>query len=330
MIMAVILSDLLFAALNEIHNSKTLASLDDVRVNYLGKKGKITAQLKLLRSMDPEKKPIIGQEINDAKKRIENELQLKKIELKELSISKNIQTSSIDVTLPGRTYLSGSIHPITVTLMEIENIFLSAGFVIRDGPEIENEYYNFSALNIPENHPARAMHDTFYLGPDLLLRTHTSPIQIRSMEKEGVPIKVIAPGKVYRRDSDLTHIPMFHQVEGLVIDKNINFAHLKGILREFINCFFNKELELRFRPSYFPFTEPSAEVDILSEDGKWLEILGCGMVHPKVLENLDLDSETYTGYAFGMGVERLAMLKYDIKDIRLFYENDLNFLSQFN
>ena len=328
--MTVILSDLLFAALNEIQNSKTLASLDDVRVNYLGKKGKITAQLKLLRSMDPEKKPIIGQEINDAKKRIENELQLKKIELKELSISKNIQTSSIDVTLPGRTYLSGSIHPITVTLMEIENIFLSAGFVIRDGPEIENEYYNFSALNIPENHPARAMHDTFYLGPDLLLRTHTSPIQIRSMEKEGVPIKVIAPGKVYRRDSDLTHIPMFHQVEGLVIDKNINFAHLKGILREFINCFFNKELELRFRPSYFPFTEPSAEVDILSEDGKWLEILGCGMVHPKVLENLDLDSETYTGYAFGMGVERLAMLKYDIKDIRLFYENDLNFLSQFN
>jgi len=328
--MAVILSDLLFAALNEIHNSKTLASLDDVRVNYLGKKGKITAQLKLLRSMDPEEKPIIGQEINDAKKRIENELRLKKIELKELSISKNIQTSSIDVTLPGRTYLSGSIHPITVTLMEIETIFLSAGFVIRDGPEIENEYYNFSALNIPENHPARAMHDTFYLGPDLLLRTHTSPIQIRSMEKEGVPIKVIAPGKVYRRDSDLTHIPMFHQVEGLVIDKNINFTHLKGILREFINCFFNKELELRFRPSYFPFTEPSAEVDILSEDGKWLEILGCGMVHPKVLENLDLDSETYTGYAFGMGVERLAMLKYDIKDIRLFYENDLNFLSQFN
>jgi len=214
--------------------------------------------------------------------------------------------------------------------MEIENIFLSAGFNIEDGPEIENEYYNFSALNIPENHPARAMHDTFYVGSDLLLRTHTSPVQIRSMEKEGVPIKVIAPGKVYRRDSDLTHIPMFHQVEGLVIDQGINFSHLKGILHEFINCFFEKELELRFRPSYFPFTEPSAEVDILSEDGKWLEILGCGMVHPKVLENLDLDSEIYTGYAFGMGVERLVMLKYDIKDIRLFYENDLNFISQFN
>ena len=328
--MTVILSDLLIAALNEIKGSKTLAGLDDIRVRYLGKKGKITAQLKLLGSMDPNEKPIFGQEINATKKRVEDELQLKKAELKKSTIAKNIETSSIDVTLPGRAYLSGSIHPITATLMEIENIFLSAGFTIEDGPEIENEYYNFSALNIPENHPARAMHDTFYVGSDLLLRTHTSPVQIRSMEKEGVPIKVIAPGKVYRRDSDLTHIPMFHQVEGLVIDQGINFSHLKGILHEFINCFFEKELELRFRPSYFPFTEPSAEVDILSEDGKWLEILGCGMVHPKVLENLDLDSEIYTGYAFGMGVERLVMLKYDIKDIRLFYENDLNFISQFN
>ena len=328
--MTVILSDLLIAALNEIKDSKTLAGLDDIRVRYLGKKGKITTQLKLLGSMDPNEKPIFGQEINATKKRVEDELQLKKAELKKSTIAKNIETSSIDVTLPGRAYLSGSIHPITATLMEIENIFLSAGFNIEDGPEIENEYYNFSALNIPENHPARAMHDTFYVGSDLLLRTHTSPVQIRSMEKEGVPIKVIAPGKVYRRDSDLTHIPMFHQVEGLVIDQGINFSHLKGILHEFINCFFEKELELRFRPSYFPFTEPSAEVDILSEDGKWLEILGCGMVHPKVLENLDLDSEIYTGYAFGMGVERLVMLKYDIKDIRLFYENDLNFISQFN
>jgi len=328
--MTVILSDLLITALNEIKDSKTLAGLDGIRVHYLGKKGKITAQLKLLGSMDPNEKPIFGQEINATKKRVEDELQLKKAELKKSTIAKNIETSLIDVTLPGRAYLSGSIHPITATLMEIENIFLSAGFMIKDGPEIENEYYNFSALNIPENHPARAMHDTFYVGSDLLLRTHTSPVQIRSMEKEGVPIKVIAPGKVYRRDSDLTHIPMFHQVEGLVIDQGINFTHLKGILHEFINCFFEKELELRFRPSYFPFTEPSAEVDILSEDGKWLEILGCGMVHPKVLENLNLDSEIYTGYAFGMGVERLVMLKYDIKDIRVFYENDLNFISQFN
>ena len=287
--MTVILSDLLITALNEIKDSKTLAGLDDIRVHYLGKKGKITAQLKLLGSMDPNEKPIFGQEINATKKRVEDELHLKKAELKKSTIAKKIETSSIDVTLPGRAYLSGSIHPITATLMEIENIFLSAGFNIEDGPEIENEYYNFSALNIPENHPARAMHDTFYVGSDLLLRTHTSPVQIRSMEKEGVPIKVIAPGKVYRRDSDLTHIPMFHQVEGLVIDQGINFSHLKGILHEFINCFFEKELELRFRPSYFPFTEPSAEVDILSEDGKWLEILGCGMVHPKVLENLDLD-----------------------------------------
>ena len=328
--MTVILSDLLLAALNEIKDSKTLTGLDDIRVRYLGKKGKLTSQLKLLGSMDPKEKPIFGQEINDAKKKVEKELQLKKTELIQLTLAKNIETSSIDVTLPGRTYSTGSIHPITATLMEIEDIFISAGFLIKDGPEIENEYYNFSALNIPENHPARAMHDTFYVTSDLLLRTHTSPIQIRSMEKEGVPIKVIAPGKVYRRDSDLTHIPMFHQVEGLVIDKNINFSHLKGILREFINCFLNKEMELRFSPSYFQFTEPSAELDILSEDGKWLEILGCGMVHPQVLENLDLDSEVYIGYAFGMGVERLAMLKYDIKDIRLFYENDLNFLSQFN
>ena len=280
--------------------------------------------------MDSNEKPIFGQKINETKKRVEDELQLKKAELKKSIIAKNIESSSIDVTLPGREYFLGSIHPITATLMEIENIFLSSGFTIEDGPEIENEYYNFSALNIPENHPARAMHDTFYVGSDLLLRTHTSPVQIRSMEKEGVPIKVIAPGKVYRRDSDLTHIPMFHQVEGLVIDQGINFSHLKGILHEFINCFFERELELRFRPSYFPFTEPSAEVDILSEDGKWLEILGCGMVHPKVLENLELDSEIYTGYAFGMGIERLVMLKYDIKDIRLFYENDLNFISQFN
>jgi len=328
--MTIVLSDLLYSALNEIQESKSLVDLNEIRIRYLGKKGKITAQLKLLGNMDPNEKPQFGQEINDAKKKVESQLELKKKELKKLSIAKNIETTSIDVTLPGKTYLSGSIHPITSTLIEIEDIFLNAGFLIKDGPEIENEYYNFSALNIPKNHPARAMHDTFYVGSDLLLRTHTSPIQIRSMEKEGVPIKVIAPGKVYRRDSDLTHIPMFHQVEGLVIDQSINFSHLKGILREFISCFFKKELEIRFRPSYFPFTEPSAEVDILSEDGKWLEILGCGMVHPKVLENLDFDSEIYTGYAFGMGVERLAMLKYDIKDIRLFYENDLNFLSQFN
>jgi phenylalanyl-tRNA synthetase alpha chain len=327
--MTINLSDLLNDALNEIQECKTLNNLEKIRVKYLGKKGQITSQLKKLGSMKTDQKPSFGQEINKIKNQIEAKVKAKKIELKKSSIAKNIATQSIDITLPGRKSLTGSIHPITTTLSDIENIFLNAGFLVEDGPEIEDEHHNFTALNIPENHPARAMHDTFYFDNNLLLRTHTSPIQIRSMEKQGVPIKIIAPGKVYRRDSDLTHIPMFHQIEGLVIDQGINFTHLKGILHEFINCFFEQPMELRFRPSYFPFTEPSAEVDILSEDGKWLEILGCGMVHPKVLDLLELDSEKYTGYAFGMGVERLAMLKHEIKDIRLFYDNDLNFLEQF-
>jgi phenylalanyl-tRNA synthetase alpha chain len=323
------LSDLLNDALNEIEECKTLNNLEKLRVKYLGKKGHITSQLKKLGSMKIDQKPSFGQEINKIKNQIEAKVKAKKIELKKSLITTNIATQSIDITLPGRKSLTGSIHPITTTLSDIENIFLNAGFLVEDGPEIEDEHHNFTALNIPENHPARAMHDTFYFDNNLLLRTHTSPIQIRSMEKQGVPIKIIAPGKVFRRDSDLTHIPMFHQIEGLVIDQGINFTHLKGILHEFINCFFEQPMELRFRPSYFPFTEPSAEVDILSEDGKWLEILGCGMVHPKVLDLLELDSEKYTGYAFGMGVERLAMLKHEIKDIRLFYDNDLNFLEQF-
>ena len=327
--MTISLSDLLNDALNEIEECKTLNNLEKLRVKYLGKKGHITSQLKKLGSMKIDQKPSFGQEINKIKNQIEAKVKAKKIELKKSSIARNIATQSIDITLPGRKSLTGSIHPITTTLSDIENIFLNAGFLVEDGPEIEDEHHNFTALNIPENHPARAMHDTFYFDNNLLLRTHTSPIQIRSMEKQGVPIKIIAPGKVFRRDSDLTHIPMFHQIEGLVIDQGINFTHLKGILHEFINCFFEQPMELRFRPSYFPFTEPSAEVDILSEDGKWLEILGCGMVHPKVLDLLELDSEKYTGYAFGMGVERLAMLKHEIKDIRLFYDNDLNFLEQF-
>ncbi len=327
--MTISLSDLLNDALNEIEECKTLNNLEKLRVKYLGKKGHITSQLKKLGSMKIDQKPSFGQEINKIKNQIEAKVKAKKIELKKSLITTNIATQSIDITLPGRKSLTGSIHPITTTLSDIENIFLNAGFLVEDGPEIEDEHHNFTALNIPENHPARAMHDTFYFDNNLLLRTHTSPIQIRSMEKQGVPIKIIAPGKVFRRDSDLTHIPMFHQIEGLVIDQSINFTHLKGILHEFINCFFELPMELRFRPSYFPFTEPSAEVDILSEDGKWLEILGCGMVHPKVLDLLELDSEKYTGYAFGMGVERLAMLKHEIKDIRLFYDNDLNFLEQF-
>ena len=323
------LSDLSKQALKDIRNSSTLEELDSVRVQYLGKKGSVSSQLKKLSKVDPDDRPRVGKEVNKLKKLVENEIANKKISLNDKKIKSNIEDSTLDVTMPGRTTIIGNPHPVTSTLNEIEKIFLNAGFLVEDGPEIEDEYHNFTALNIPENHPARAMHDTFYFNAQYLLRTHTSPIQIRSMEKYGVPIRVIAPGKVYRRDSDITHTPMFHQIEGLVIDKDINFTHLKGILHDFINTFFEDDMKLRFRPSYFPFTEPSAEVDLLSKDNQWLEILGCGMVHPKVLTNLGIDNEIYNGYAFGMGVERLAMLKYGINDIRHFYENDLNFLNQF-
>ena len=323
------LSDLSKQALKDIRNSSTLEELDSVRVQYLGKKGSVSSQLKKLSKVDPDDRPRVGKEVNKLKKLVENEIANKKNSLNDKKIKSNIEDSTLDVTMPGRTTIIGNPHPVTSTLNEIEKIFLNAGFLVEDGPEIEDEYHNFTALNIPENHPARDMHDTFYFNAQYLLRTHTSPIQIRSMEKYGVPIRVIAPGKVYRRDSDITHTPMFHQIEGLVIDKDINFTHLKGVLHDFINTFFEEDMKLRFRPSYFPFTEPSAEVDLLSKDNQWLEILGCGMVHPKVLTNLGIDNEIYNGYAFGMGVERLAMLKYGINDIRHFYENDLNFLNQF-
>ena len=323
------LADLSKQALKDIRNSSTLKELDSVRVQYLGKKGSVSTQLKKLSALDPDDRPRIGKEVNKLKKLVEKEISNKKSLLNDKKIKSNIEDNSLDVSMPGRTTIIGNPHPVTSTLNEIEKIFLNAGFLVEDGPEIEDEYHNFTALNIPENHPARAMHDTFYFNAQYLLRTHTSPIQIRSMEKYGVPIRVIAPGKVYRRDSDITHTPMFHQIEGLVIDKDINFTHLKGILHDFINTFFEDDMKLRFRPSYFPFTEPSAEVDLLSKDNQWLEILGCGMVHPKVLTNLGIDNEKYNGYAFGMGVERLAMLKYGINDIRFFYENDLNFLNQF-
>ena len=323
------LSDLSKRALEDIRNTSTLEELDSVRVQYLGKKGSVSTQLKKLSDLDPSDRPRIGKEVNKLKKLVEQEIANKKNSLNDEKIKSNIEDSSLDVTMPGRRTIIGNKHPVSSTLNEIEKIFLNAGFLVEDGPEIEDEYHNFTALNIPENHPARAMHDTFYFNAQYLLRTHTSPIQIRSMEQYGVPIRVIAPGKVYRRDSDITHTPMFHQIEGLVIDKDINFTHLKGILHDFINTFFEDEMKLRFRPSYFPFTEPSAEVDLLSKDNQWLEILGCGMVHPKVLSNLGIDNEIFNGYAFGMGVERLAMLKYGINDIRLFYENDLNFLNQF-
>lgn len=323
------LSDLSSKSIQEISECSNLKELELLRVKYLGKKGKITKELKSLGKLAPPERPKAGQRINSIKEKVQSLIETKKLVLADVSIQKKIASSSIDITLNGRKNNRGNIHPISSILREIESIFHSSGFRVEDGPEIEDEYHNFTALNIPENHPARAMHDTFYFNTNYLLRTHTSPIQIRSMETHGVPIKVIAPGKVYRRDSDITHTPMFHQIEGLVIDKNINFTHLKGMLHQFINTFYKKDMELRFRPSYFPFTEPSAEVDILSKDGSWLEILGCGMVHPKVLENLKIDPEIYTGYAFGMGVERLAMLRHEIKDIRLFYDNDLHFLNQF-
>ena len=323
------LSDLSSKSIQEISECSNLKELELLRVKYLGKKGKITKELKLLGKLAPPERPKAGQRINSIKEKVQSLIETKKLVLADVSIQEKIASSSIDVTLNGRKNNRGNIHPISSILREIESIFHNSGFRVEDGPEIEDEYHNFTALNIPENHPARAMHDTFYFNTNYLLRTHTSPIQIRSMETHGVPIKVIAPGKVYRRDSDITHTPMFHQIEGLVIDKNINFTHLKGMLHQFINTFYKKDMELRFRPSYFPFTEPSAEVDILSKDGSWLEILGCGMVHPKVLENLKIDPEIYTGYAFGMGVERLAMLRHEIKDIRLFYDNDLHFLNQF-
>ena len=323
------LSELTRQAKEDISNCSSLKELDSVRVFYLGKKGKVSLELKSLSKLDPKERPKFGKQINDIKKTLQEKISLKKTDLNNQKIKASIEEAAIDITLPGKTSLIGNIHPLSITLNQIEKIFISAGFLVDDGPEIEDEYHNFTALNIPDNHPARAMHDTFYFDNEYLLRTHTSPIQIRSMERDGVPIRVIAPGKVYRRDSDITHTPMFHQVEGLVIDKDINFTHLKGILHDFINSFFNDEMSLRFRPSYFPFTEPSAEVDLLSSDGQWLEILGCGMVHPKVLDNLGIDNKKYSGYAFGMGIERLTMLKYGIKDIRLFYENDLSFLGQF-
>ena len=323
------LSELTRQAKEDISNCSSLKELDSVRVFYLGKKGKVSLELKSLSKLDPKERPQFGKQINEIKKTLQEKISLKKTELNTQKIKAIIDQDAVDITLPGKTSSIGNIHPLSITLNQIEKIFINAGFLVDDGPEIEDEYHNFTALNIPGNHPARAMHDTFYFNNEYLLRTHTSPIQIRSMERDGVPIRVIAPGKVYRRDSDITHTPMFHQVEGLVIDKDINFTHLKGILHDFINSFFNDEMSLRFRPSYFPFTEPSAEVDLLSNDGQWLEILGCGMVHPKVLDNLGIDNKKYSGYAFGMGVERLTMLKYGIKDIRLFYENDLSFLSQF-
>ena len=317
------------AASAEIDAATELAALDAVRVAYLGKKGELTALLKGLSQLSAEERPKAGQAINEAKQAVQARLNARREALESKALAEKLALDAVDVTLAGRGSDLGGRHPVSRARVRIEQIFQNAGFGVRSGPEIEDDFHNFTALNIPDNHPARAMHDTFYFPGGNLLRTHTSPVQIRSMVEEGVPIRIIAPGRVYRCDSDQTHTPMFHQVEGLVVDRGISFANLKAVLHQFVEAFFERDAELRFRPSYFPFTEPSAEVDVLWSKGKWLEILGCGMVHPNVLESAGIDSEEFTGYAFGMGVERLAMLRYGVTDLRTFFENDLRFLAQF-
>ncbi len=323
------LNKLVANAASEIDAAGNLASLDAVRVRYLGKKGELTERLKGLSQLPAKERPAAGQDINRAKQDVQQRINSRRDALESEALERRLAEDAIDVSLPGRGQQIGGRHPVSRAMLRIEKIFQNAGFGIRTGPEIEDDFHNFTALNIPDNHPARAMHDTFYFPGGNLLRTHTSPVQIRSMVTEGVPIRIIAPGRVYRCDSDQTHTPMFHQVEGLVIDRNISFANLKAALHQFVENFFERKAELRFRPSYFPFTEPSAEVDIRWAEGKWLEILGCGMVHPNVLESAGVDSEEYTGYAFGIGVERLAMLRYGVTDLRTFFENDLRFLKQF-
>ncbi len=323
------LDELVSAASAEIDAAPELSALDAVRVTYLGKKGKLTAMLKSLSQLSADERPAAGAAINEAKQAIQAELNARRERLEADALSQKLAADAVDITLPARGATTGGRHPVSRARVRIERIFRDAGFGVRSGPEIEDEFHNFGALNIPENHPARAMHDTFYFPGGMLLRTHTSPVQIRSMVREGVPIRIIAPGRVYRCDSDQTHTPMFHQVEGLVIGRGISFANLKAVLNQFVEAFFEREATLRFRPSYFPFTEPSAEVDVLWGEDKWLEILGCGMVHPNVLDSAGIDSEEYTGYAFGMGVERLAMLRYGVSDLRTFFENDLRFLRQF-
>ena len=324
------LSELVSQAESEISAAADLGALDAVRVRYLGKKGELTARLKGLSALPAEDRPAAGQEINKAKKALQDGINARRDLLQSDALAEKLKADAVDVTLPGRGLGRGGRHPVSRAAMRIERIFRDAGFGIRTGPEIEDDFHNFTALNIPENHPARAMHDTFYFPGGNLLRTHTSPVQIRSMVEEGVPIRIIAPGRVYRCDSDQTHTPMFHQVEGLVIDRDISFANLKAVLHQFVENYFERKAKLRFRASYFPFTEPSAEADVEWEEGKWLEILGCGMVHPNVLENAGVDPEEFTVYAFGMGIERLAMLRYGVDDLRTFFENDLRFLRQFN
>jgi phenylalanyl-tRNA synthetase alpha chain len=340
MALADLLTTLLERALADTAAAPALSQLDEVRVAFLGKKGLLTEQLKGLGALPAAERPAAGQIINEAKAVIQAALEARRAALEEAALDAELAKGTIDVSLPGRGQEPGGLHPVTRTRLRIEQIFSHAGFQVATGPEVEDDFHNFEALNIPPNHPARAMHDTFYFRDGRLLRTHTSPVQIRTMLSQAPPLAVIAPGRVYRNDSDMTHTPMFHQVEGLVIGENISFANLKSMLHTFVEHFFEQPLGMRLRPSYFPFTEPSAEVDIecvfchgagcrVCKHTGWLEILGCGMIHPNVLGAAGIDAERWQGYAFGMGIERLAMLRYGVDDLRLFFENDLQFLRQF-
>jgi phenylalanyl-tRNA synthetase alpha chain len=323
------LNQLIDQAKKDFASCSKLAELDHIKSKFLGKSGPITEAMKSLANLSPEEKPKKGAEINQVKKQIEALLETRKQEISNLELNEKLEKEKIDVTLPSRSKMKGSLHPVMNTIDEISTIFHGIGFDVADGPEIEDDFHNFTALNIPESHPARAMHDTFYVNKEYVLRTHTSPVQIRYMENNTPPIQIISPGRVYRVDSDATHSPMFHQVEGLVINEDVNFANLKGVVQSFLQSFFEDEnLTIRFRPSYFPFTEPSAEIDMSWNDG-WLEIGGCGMVHPNVLKHVNIDPEMYQGFAFGLGVERLTMLKYGINDLRHFFNHDLRFLEQF-
>ena len=324
------LQALLDSAERAVQSAPDLRKLDEVRVAYLGKKGLITEQLKSLGKLPGDERRAAGQAINAAKAQIQQWLEARREVLAAAQLEAQLAAEAIDVSLPGRGLGRGGLHPVTRTVQRISGLLGQLGFEVAEGPEIEDDYYNFEALNIPAHHPARAMHDTFYFDAGRLLRTHTSSVQIRYMEQHRPPYRIIAPGRVYRCDSDQTHTPMFHQVEGLYVDENVAFTDLMGHLEAFLKRFFEPlDVQIRFRPSYFPFTEPSTEVDIRIGDGNWLEVLGAGMVHPEVFRAVGVDSEQYTGYAFGLGVERLAMLRYGVDDLRLFFENDLRFIEQF-
>ena len=334
------LGALIAEALAQIGASDTLAALDELRVHWLGRKGVLTEQLKSLGALPAADRPAAGARINAAKSEIQAALETRRAALDQALIARSLTAGAIDVTLPGRGETSGGVHPITRLRLRIEELFERAGYEIATGPEVEDEFHNFEALNIPANHPSRAMHDTFYLDGGLLLRTHTSPVQVRAMQSRQPPFALIAPGRVYRCDSDISHSPMFHQVEGLLIDTQVSFANLKSVLHQFMESLFERPLSMRLRPSYFPFTEPSAEVDIscllcggagcrVCKQTGWLEVAGCGMVHPNVFRACGIDAERYSGFAFGFGIERLAMLRYGVNDLRLFFENDLRFLAQF-